>query len=241
MSLVLDGVVPPPHLLQSRSASWPCPYNLHAYPAPGSSPTPMSPQSLHSYMSHMPESPLPSQESNHLPTSGWYGPSVSAPDCHHEVSTSDTHKNHLLTHHFVDWLRPIQAICASTYVFHGPIITCFNLPVCGKRTNIDYASRCISKCPLSHFRSCPRDCIARVIAPIRRISSESKPGDRAATSPLETKSPYDGPSIEQLKQPALRSSRRTMDDEFRRNTHAPLGAHSLLLYISRNPPQPSSQ
>lgn len=85
MSLVLEGAIPPSHLLQSRSASWPCPYPLHDCPASDSSPTPMSPQSLHSYMPRMPESPLPSQEMHSLPASGWYGPSISAPECHHEV------------------------------------------------------------------------------------------------------------------------------------------------------------
>ncbi|KAH7347037.1 hypothetical protein BKA66DRAFT_310934 [Pyrenochaeta sp. MPI-SDFR-AT-0127] len=86
MSLVLEAAIPPPHLPQSRSASWPCPYPLHDYPASVSSPTPMSPQSLHSYMPRMPESPLPSQEMHSLPTPGWYGPSISAPESHHETS-----------------------------------------------------------------------------------------------------------------------------------------------------------
>ncbi|KAH8716747.1 hypothetical protein GQ44DRAFT_660264 [Phaeosphaeriaceae sp. PMI808] len=89
MSLVLDGAGPPPHLLQSKSSvSWPCSYNPHEYPAPTSPPAPMSPQSLHSYMSHLPESPLSSQELSNLPTSTWYGPSVSAPDCHNQVRTA---------------------------------------------------------------------------------------------------------------------------------------------------------
>jgi hypothetical protein len=88
MSLVLDSVGPPPHLLHSRAESWPCPFDPHPYPASTSPPAPMSPQSLQSYMSHIPESPLPSQEVNHLPTSTWYGPSVSAPDCHNHVSTA---------------------------------------------------------------------------------------------------------------------------------------------------------
>ncbi|KAF2822476.1 hypothetical protein CC86DRAFT_448249 [Ophiobolus disseminans] len=84
MSLLLDAAGPPPHLHQIKSVSWPSPYNPHDYPAPASSPGPMSPQSLQSYMSHMSESPLPSQEINHLPTSSWYGPSVSAPECHNQ-------------------------------------------------------------------------------------------------------------------------------------------------------------
>ncbi|KAF1916548.1 hypothetical protein BDU57DRAFT_516723 [Ampelomyces quisqualis] len=82
MSLVLDTVGPPPHLVYSRTPSWPCPNDTHQYPASTSSPAPMSPRSLPSYMSHVPESPLPSQEINNLPASSWYSPSVSAPDCH---------------------------------------------------------------------------------------------------------------------------------------------------------------
>jgi hypothetical protein len=86
MSLVLDSAGPPPHLLQSRAVSWPCPFDSHQYPASTSSPAPMSPRSLQSYMSHIPESPLPSQEANTLPTSSWYGPSISAPECLNHVS-----------------------------------------------------------------------------------------------------------------------------------------------------------
>ncbi|CAO2649756.1 Nn.00g010480.m01.CDS01 [Neocucurbitaria sp. VM-36] len=84
MSLVLEGAIPPPHLLQSRSASWPYPFHSHDYPAPASSPTSMSPQSLHSYLSRMPGSPVPSQEFHNMPASGWYGPSIPAPECHSE-------------------------------------------------------------------------------------------------------------------------------------------------------------
>jgi hypothetical protein len=87
MSLALDGLGPPPHLLQTKSVSWPCPYYPHDYPASASSPAPMSPQSLQSYMSHMPESPSPAQDISSLPTSTWYGPSVSAPDCQNQVRT----------------------------------------------------------------------------------------------------------------------------------------------------------
>ncbi|KAF2032884.1 hypothetical protein EK21DRAFT_86889 [Setomelanomma holmii] len=84
MSLALDGADPPSHLLQSKTLSWPCPYNPHDYPAHASSPTPMSPQSLQSYMSSVPESPLPQQDVNSLPSTGWYRPSVSAPDGQNE-------------------------------------------------------------------------------------------------------------------------------------------------------------
>ncbi|KAF1940144.1 hypothetical protein EJ02DRAFT_467613 [Clathrospora elynae] len=86
MSIILDGPVPPPHLLQNRSASWPIPYHPHDYPAPALSPASMSPQPLHSYMSHMAEIPLPSQEVNSLPNSSWYSPSIPAPECHSETS-----------------------------------------------------------------------------------------------------------------------------------------------------------
>jgi hypothetical protein len=85
MSLVLGNVGPPPHLLQSR-VSWPCPPDSYQYPASTSSPAPMSPRSLQSYMSHVSESPLPSQEVDALPTSSWYGPSISAPECLNHVS-----------------------------------------------------------------------------------------------------------------------------------------------------------
>ncbi|KAF1846147.1 uncharacterized protein K460DRAFT_417288 [Cucurbitaria berberidis CBS 394.84] len=84
MSL-LERAIPPPHLHQDKSTSWPCSYQPHHYPAPTSSPGPMSPQSLH-YMSRIPESPDPSQEFHNLPASGWYGPSISAPECNNEAS-----------------------------------------------------------------------------------------------------------------------------------------------------------
>ncbi|KAL5113237.1 hypothetical protein ACEQ8H_008891 [Pleosporales sp. CAS-2024a] len=84
MSLILDSAGPPPHLLPSRSVPWPHPYDLPdcECPAASSSPAPMSPQSLQSYMTHVTDRPLPSQEVNGLPTSTWYNPSVSAPECH---------------------------------------------------------------------------------------------------------------------------------------------------------------
>jgi hypothetical protein len=86
MSLVLDSVGPPPHLLQSRTPEWHYPYAVHyGYPASSSSPAPMSPQSLQSYMPHGPETPIPSQELSSLPTSTWCSPSVSAPECYAQV------------------------------------------------------------------------------------------------------------------------------------------------------------
>ncbi|KAG9194365.1 hypothetical protein G6011_04400 [Alternaria panax] len=86
MSLVLESAILPPHLLQDKPTSWPSPYHPQYYPAPGSSPASMSPQSLHSYMPRQSGSPLPSQELNSQPTSGWYVPSISAPECHSETS-----------------------------------------------------------------------------------------------------------------------------------------------------------
>ncbi|RAR09337.1 ER lumen protein retaining receptor [Stemphylium lycopersici] len=86
MSIILPGTIPPPHLLQSRTRSWPSPYQTYPYPATASSPTSMSPQSRHSYMPCLPESPLPSQELNGASTSGWYNPSISAPECPSETS-----------------------------------------------------------------------------------------------------------------------------------------------------------
>ncbi|KAI2480463.1 hypothetical protein Ptr902_08644 [Pyrenophora tritici-repentis] len=86
MSIIFESSIPPPHLLQNKTVAYPSAYHSHHYPAPASSPAPMSPQSLHSYMSHLSESPLPSQELTSLPTSGWFGPSLSAPECHNETS-----------------------------------------------------------------------------------------------------------------------------------------------------------
>ncbi|CAN9230774.1 unnamed protein product [Alternaria alternata] len=85
MSIILEGAILPPHLLQDKPASWPSPYYPQYYPAPGSSPPSMSPQSHHSYMPHLPESPLPSQELNSQPTPGWCA-SISAPEYHSETS-----------------------------------------------------------------------------------------------------------------------------------------------------------
>ncbi|KAF2875780.1 hypothetical protein BDV95DRAFT_674876 [Massariosphaeria phaeospora] len=86
MPVVLEGAVPPPHLhLTPRSWS----YSPHKYSVPPtSSPIPMSPDSLPSYMPHHHlhhENSLPSQDLPGLPTSGWYGASIPAPDCQHET------------------------------------------------------------------------------------------------------------------------------------------------------------
>lgn len=84
MSLVLEGAVPPPHLLQSASTSAVYSYPSPDYPAQASSPAPMSPRSLHTYFSRLSGSPLQS-ELDVLPTSTWYGPSISAPEAHNQV------------------------------------------------------------------------------------------------------------------------------------------------------------
>lgn len=91
MSVILDGALPPPHLLQSRSASWTYPYSPYEHPAQVSSPPSMSPRSVRSYMSRIPESPLPPQDLTNMPTSAWYSPSVSAPASHNEVSPTRSH------------------------------------------------------------------------------------------------------------------------------------------------------
>jgi hypothetical protein len=73
--------VPPPHLHLITKASWHSAYNpLKFNAAPTSSPTPMSPESLHSYIPHHHDSPLPSQDLGGVPTSGWFAASVPAPD-----------------------------------------------------------------------------------------------------------------------------------------------------------------
>jgi hypothetical protein len=89
MSIILEGSIPPPHLLQARSASsWPSPpYYPHDYPASASSPIPMSPRSLHSYMNRPPGSILPTQELHNLSTSGWCGPSIPASEYQSDVCT----------------------------------------------------------------------------------------------------------------------------------------------------------
>jgi hypothetical protein len=139
MTLALDCAGPPPHLLQGKSDSWPCPYNPHEYPAPESSPSPMSPQSLQSYMSNMSDSPLSSQELNHLPSSSWYGPSVSAPDSH-QVRTFPVSLR-TLTHGCPEWLRRIWPISASAYVFCCSLTTHIFIRLLVKTTSPHSAHR----------------------------------------------------------------------------------------------------
>ncbi|KAH7092630.1 hypothetical protein FB567DRAFT_435181 [Paraphoma chrysanthemicola] len=72
MSVVIDALAFPPHLLQNKPASWPYQYDPPA--------TPMSPQPLQSYMSQMPDESAPSRETDSTSTSTWYSPSLSAPE-----------------------------------------------------------------------------------------------------------------------------------------------------------------
>ncbi|KAF2263030.1 hypothetical protein CC78DRAFT_581913 [Lojkania enalia] len=82
MPAVLEGAVPPPHLHLTTKSSWSSSYNPLKFPVPPtSSPAPMSPESLPSYIPHLHGSPLSSQDLGGLPTSGWFGASLTAPDC----------------------------------------------------------------------------------------------------------------------------------------------------------------
>ena len=85
MSMVHEVAAPPPHLLQNRSPSWSTSLPSYNYFTTPLSPVPMSPQSLHSYMSRVPESPVPPHGLHNLPTSGWFGSSILAHDSHNEV------------------------------------------------------------------------------------------------------------------------------------------------------------
>lgn len=76
--------MPPPHLQLATTSPWP-PYNTHCYPPTASSPTPMTPESLTSYVPRLHDSPLPSQEAGGVPSSGWFGHSIPAPDAQNEV------------------------------------------------------------------------------------------------------------------------------------------------------------
>ncbi|KAF2124433.1 hypothetical protein P153DRAFT_379528 [Dothidotthia symphoricarpi CBS 119687] len=84
MSVGHESAVPAPHLSQIRSTSWPSPYSPHDYPTFYSTPMPVSPESLQSYMPHTSKSPIPLQDMSTLPTSGWYGAATSATECHIE-------------------------------------------------------------------------------------------------------------------------------------------------------------
>lgn len=83
-ALLESAVPPPPHLHLSTNSPWPS-YNSHCYGSSASSPTPMTPESLNTFVPRLHDSPLPSQEAV-PPSSTWFGTSVSAPDVHSEVS-----------------------------------------------------------------------------------------------------------------------------------------------------------
>lgn len=83
MPAILESAVPqPPHLHLSTASPW-SPYNSHCYGSSASSPTPMTPESLTTFVPRLHDSPLPSQEA--APSSNWFGTSVSAPDAQNEV------------------------------------------------------------------------------------------------------------------------------------------------------------
>ena len=83
MPAILESAVPhPPHLHLSTASPW-SPYNSHCYGSSASSPTPMTPESLNTFVPRLHDSPLPSQEA--VPSSNWFGTSVSAPDAQNEV------------------------------------------------------------------------------------------------------------------------------------------------------------
>lgn len=79
--------MPPPHLHLTTKSSWHASYSpLKFNGAPTSSPAPMSPESLHSYIPHHHDSPLPSQDLGRVPNSGWFAASIPAPDCHNDTA-----------------------------------------------------------------------------------------------------------------------------------------------------------
>jgi hypothetical protein len=82
MSLALQDPIPSPHLLPSRSATWPKPYTTYALTL-GSSPASASPQPAPPFIPHMSESPVSSQDVSDLPTPAWYGPPASGPNSYH--------------------------------------------------------------------------------------------------------------------------------------------------------------
>ncbi|KAK7186754.1 hypothetical protein PSPO01_07288 [Paraphaeosphaeria sporulosa] len=83
MPAILESAVPPPpHLQLSTTSPWPS-YSSHCYGSSASSPTPMTPESLTTFVPRLHDSPLPTQEAP--PSSSWFGASVSAPDAQNEV------------------------------------------------------------------------------------------------------------------------------------------------------------
>jgi len=83
MPAVVEGAVPSPLHLSSKSHTWPASFSpLKFSPAPTSSPAvTMSPE-MHPFMPHL--------NDQALPTSGWYSSPVPAPDCQNEVRQPDT-------------------------------------------------------------------------------------------------------------------------------------------------------
>lgn len=81
-ALLESAVPPPPHLQLSTTSSWPS-YSSHCYGSSASSPTPMTPESLTTFVPRLHDSPLPTQEIP--PPSNWFGASVSARDAQNEV------------------------------------------------------------------------------------------------------------------------------------------------------------
>jgi hypothetical protein len=169
MSITLECAIPPPHLFQSRTLSWQSPYHSHTYPAPASSPAPVSPQSLQSSMSRLPESPLPSQDALHVPASAWYGPSISAPECSSEVCTSFLLPEWLLTCIHVDQLRLIQQLHDAPCVFYQPLTAHISVFLHGKTPSIynTVGPICYNVSTHSLFS---RLCSTRACQPVRRAS-----------------------------------------------------------------------
>ena len=139
MSIILEGAILPPHHLQDKSASsWPSPYHPQYYPALASSPGTMSPQSFHSYNPRLPESPLPSQELNCQPTTGWYAPSISAPECHSEVCTSPLLRDRLLICRRLDHIRLIW-LYTSTHGAGQLVTACVCILLLSNSSSVHYA------------------------------------------------------------------------------------------------------
>jgi hypothetical protein len=165
MSIILEGAILPPHHLQNKSASsWPSPYHHRYYPAQGSSPAPMSPQSHQPYISRLPESPLPSQELNSQPSAGWYSPSISAPECHTEVCTSPLLRDRLLICGCLDHLRLIW-LYASTRIVGQSLTACIYVSLLCKSCSIH---RTVILSNISRHRLLSGLSGTRIYTPIRR-------------------------------------------------------------------------